>query len=161
MTITSHSSHNLRKTFGIYPTGIALTAGHLDGTPIGMLTNSFATVSLEPPLVTVSFAHTSTTWPQLHKIQRLGISFLSADDYDTAQLLRRPTAERFENLEVQKNSDGSLVLPAAAAHLIVELNQAFEAGDHIMTLWKVISHKRQDDARPLVFHDGTLHQLAA
>lgn len=159
--MTIHNPLELRKTFGAYPTGVALTAGHINGEPIGMLTNSFATVSLEPALVTVSFAHASTTWPELQKLDRLGISILGADDHDTAQLLRRPTAERFQKIEMQMHKDGSAVLPGAAAHMVVELDQAFEAGDHIMTLWKVISHERADTAETLVFHDGGLHKLAA
>lgn len=63
MTAEELNPRDLRTTFSTYPTGIALTAGHTQGTPAGMLTNSFTTISLDPPLISVSFAKTSTTWP--------------------------------------------------------------------------------------------------
>ncbi|MBP3089125.1 flavin reductase [Corynebacterium sp. sy017] len=149
----------LRKTFGLYPTGVALTAGHLDGTPIGMLTNSFTTISLDPPLISLSFAHTSTTWPQLQQLDHIGISILSAHNLETATLLKRPTAQRFDGVEVITHNTGAVVLPDAAAQIFVEKQQEIEAGDHTLTLWKVTDHIHNAHHNPLVFHKGRINTL--
>lgn len=52
---TLNTQRQLRKSFATYPTGIAFTAVITDGSPAGMLTSSFTSVSLDPPLVAVSF----------------------------------------------------------------------------------------------------------
>lgn len=161
MTTTAIDPRELRTTFGTYPTGIALTAGHLNGTPAGMLTNSFTTISLDPPLISVSFAKTSTTWPDLSKLPQLGISILAADDLETANLLRRATQDRFKNITYTTHDDGALTIPGAAAHLIVEPYQTIEAGDHIIALYRVLDHHRASDAQPLIFHNSAIRPLAA
>ena len=147
MTTTAIDPRELRTTFGAYPTGITLTAGHLNGTPAGMLTNSFTTISLDPPLISVSFAKTSTTWPELSKLPQLGISILAADDLETANLLRRPTQDRFKDITYTTHDGGALTLPGAAAHIIA--------------LYRVLDHQHQHDAQPLLFHKSTMRPLAA
>lgn len=161
MTETRLDPQELRDTFSAYPTGIALTAGHTNGTPAGMLTNSFTTISLDPPLISVSFAKTSTTWPDLSKLPQLGISVLAADDLDSANLLRRATQDRFKDITYTTHDGGALTLPGAAAHLIVEPYQTIEAGDHIIALYRVLDHHRASDAQPLVFHNSAIRPLAA
>lgn len=161
MTTTAIDPRELRTNFGAYPTGIALTAGHANSAPVGMLTNSFTTISLDPPLVSVSFAHTSTTWPALSELPQLGISILAADDLDNANLLRRATQDRFEDVTYTAHDGGALTLPGAAAHLIVEPYQTIEAGDHIIALYRILDHHRADDTQPLIFHNSTVRPLAA
>lgn len=161
MTETKLDPQELRDTFSAYPTGIALTAGHLNGTPAGMLTNSFSTVSLDPPLISISFAKTSTTWPTLQQLPQLGVSVLAADDLETANLLRRATQDRFNDVTYTAHDGGALTLPGAAAHLIVEPHDTIEAGDHVIALYRVLDHHRASDAQPLVFHNSAIRPLAA
>lgn len=150
----------LRRTFGAYPAGIALIAADIDGKTVGMLANSFTSVSLDPPLVSVSFAHTSTTWPVLSQAQQVGISILGANDQERANLLRRPTAHRFDGIDMHKSGESTLVLPETAATLTVDRYSDIQAGDHVICLFQVVDHYRADNAPPLVFHSGELHELA-
>ena len=62
----------LRQVFAAFPTGIAAVAAIIDGEPAGLAANSFVSVSLDPPLVSVCIGHTSTTWPALRTAGRLG-----------------------------------------------------------------------------------------
>lgn len=153
------SPQALRRTFGAYPTGIALIAATIDDRPVGMLANSFTSVSLDPPLVSISFDHASTTWPVLSHADRLGISLLGARDHDRALLLRRPTVERFSGIEMAAIGDGALALPDTAATLKVKRHSEFVAGDHVIVVFEVIDHARNAEAAPLVFHDGQMHAL--
>ncbi|QNE88923.1 flavin reductase family protein [Corynebacterium incognita] len=159
-TTQSLDPRSLRHTFAAVPTGVALTAGTLDDAPVGLLTNSFATISLDPPLVSISFDLSSTSWPRLRTVKKAGISILSEDNEETAALLRRPTAERFDDIDVEGRGGSALFIPGAAAKLEVELEEVIEAGDHHLTLWRVLSHERRPDATPLVFYDSTMAPLA-
>lgn len=150
----------LRQTFGAYPTGIALIAAEIDEKPVGMLANSFTSVSLDPPLASMSFARTSTTWPVLSQARQVGISVLQAGNRAHVGLLRRPATHRFDGVDMDTCGDSALLLPRAAATLTAELHSVIEAGDHVMSLFQITGHHRDHDATPLVFHNGQLHELA-
>jgi flavin reductase (DIM6/NTAB) family NADH-FMN oxidoreductase RutF len=45
----------LRDAFGIFPSGVVAVAASLDGRPVGLAASSFTSVSLEPPLVSISW----------------------------------------------------------------------------------------------------------
>ena len=55
----------LRRAFSSYPTGVVAVAALSEGQPAGMAVNSFTSISLEPALVAVSVARTSSTLPLL------------------------------------------------------------------------------------------------
>ncbi|MEW1835973.1 flavin reductase family protein [Microbacterium sp. NPDC079995] len=153
------STLRLRRVFAAYPTGIVAVAGTVDGEIAGLSANSFTSVSLEPPFISLSFASTSTTWPRLRECEVLGISVLAEDQADISQQLRRPSAERFRGLEVR--TDRSAVhLVGALATLTVAPVDEFSAGDHSIALFRVINARRRLDGRPLVFFDSALRQVA-
>jgi hypothetical protein len=63
----------LRQAFGAFPSGVTAFCGLIDGVAEGMAASSFTSVSLDPPLVSVCVANTSTTWPKLARLDRLGV----------------------------------------------------------------------------------------
>jgi len=86
---------DLRRVFGAYPTGVTAVAALVDGIPVGITANSFTSVSLDPPIVSVCVAHTSTTWPVLRKATRLGISVLGAHQEGHGRALSERRGDRF------------------------------------------------------------------
>jgi flavin reductase (DIM6/NTAB) family NADH-FMN oxidoreductase RutF len=75
----------LRGAFAAFPSGVTAIAGMLDGHPVGMAASSFTSVSLEPPLVSVCMAHSSSTWPSLRRAPSIGVSVLAAGHGDIAR----------------------------------------------------------------------------
>jgi flavin reductase (DIM6/NTAB) family NADH-FMN oxidoreductase RutF len=51
----------LRRAFGIFPTGVVAVAAEVDGRLVGLAASSFTSVSLDPPLVSLSVANASRT----------------------------------------------------------------------------------------------------
>ena len=47
----------LREAFGIFPSGVVAVAAEVDGQLVGLAASSFTSVSLEPPLVSISIAN--------------------------------------------------------------------------------------------------------
>ncbi len=151
----------MRRVTGAFPTGISLVAAVVDGHPVGLLANSFTSVSLDPPLVSVNVALTSTTWPALRNATRWGISILSADHVDKVKMLSRPSAERFTDIDWYETGDGAVLLTGSSATFQVSLETEVDAGDHILALLRVHGLHRDADANPLVFYSSQLRQLAA
>ncbi|KJL42287.1 flavin reductase family protein [Microbacterium trichothecenolyticum] len=151
---------DMRRTLAGFATGLAVVAAENEGAVVGMPVNSLVSVSLDPPLVSLSFAHTSSTWPLLKRAQRWGISVLSEDAVSVSRDLRRPTTERFSGLDVDV-VDGAVFLRGALAKIGVTLQSEIQAGDHTLVLLNVISVERDESSTPLVFYNSKIRTLAA
>ncbi|MDO4888535.1 MAG: flavin reductase family protein [Actinomycetaceae bacterium] len=149
----------LRRALSNFPTGIVLvTAQDDDGNPAGMLASSFTSVSLDPPLVSVAFARTSSTWPLLRRAPVLRISILSTEHHAIVSQLAGPSAQRFIGLECALHSDDASLLGSPVT-LSVEPNAVIEAGDHDIALLKVRDIYQDQGLDPLVFYARGLHHL--
>lgn len=150
----------LRKVFASYPTGVAALAGLVDGRPVGLAANSFTSVSLEPALVSVCVAHTSTTWPVLRRSRRIGISVLGAEQQEISRRLGARCADRFAGVQWQATAAGAVVLPGASAWFDCGIEREVRAGDHDIVVLRVHDHGSPGDIAPLVFHASTYRRLA-
>jgi flavin reductase (DIM6/NTAB) family NADH-FMN oxidoreductase RutF len=149
----------LRRVFSTFPTGVVAVAALVDGRPAGMAASSFVSVSLEPPLVSVCVAHTSTTWPLLRERPRLGISVLGAHQEAAGRQLAG-RGDRFAGLPWHATDDGAVLLRGASAWLDCAIENQIPAGDHDMILLRV--HDLSADLRipPLVFHASAYRRLS-
>ncbi|GAA3278680.1 flavin reductase family protein [Paenarthrobacter aurescens] len=149
----------MRHVLAGFPTGLVLVAAEVEGNVVGLSANSFTTVSLDPPLVSISFAHSSTSWPILRRATRWGVSVLGEQQAHVLQELRRPAHERFNRLDMQVQS-GAAFAAGALAKLTVELDTEIEAGDHTLTLLRVFELHRDTEQHPLIFFGSGTHRLA-
>lgn len=151
----------LRQVFGAFPSGVTAIAALVDGQPVGLAASSFTSVSLDPPLVSVCVAHTSTTWPRLGKAPHLGLSVLSDDQTDFCRRLAATTGDRFAGVPWCATSDGAVLLGQASAWLDCTVEQTIEAGDHDIVLLRVHTHRvdPDPDRAPLVFHASQFRRL--
>ena len=141
MTACALEPTDLRRVFGAYPTGVTAVAALVDGAPIGITANSFTSVSLDPPIVSVSVAHTSTTWPALRKAARRG--------------------DRFGSLRWRATADGAILLEDASAWLDCGIEREISVGDHDLILLRVHALDADPDVPPLVFHGSRYRRLSA
>lgn len=154
------SAANVRHSFAAFPTGMALIAAEVDGRNEAMLANSFASVSLDPPLVSMAFTHASTTWPRLRQAQALGITILAEANAGLVQQLSAPGPARFDGLALDQPLGYARTLPGAAATFVVRAHQYIPAGDHELVLFEVLEHQRDIQASPLTYynrHVGVIH----
>ena len=63
--MTEFSDSDFRKVLSQFCTGVVVATGCLDGEPAGFAAQSFSSLSLDPPLVLLSPAKSSTSWPKL------------------------------------------------------------------------------------------------
>jgi flavin reductase (DIM6/NTAB) family NADH-FMN oxidoreductase RutF len=158
---TAPTPVQMRDALAGFPTGLVLVTAEVGGRVAGMLASSFTSVSLDPPLVSLSFARTSTTWPVLRRAERWGISVLGDGHAEDVPLLSRPAGTRFEGITPSPTAQGGLVLPGSAVTLTVTRHAEIDAGDHVLTLLRVLSLDRDTAQPPLVVYDRTTHRIAA
>lgn len=153
----------LRKAFGIFPTGVVAVAARVGGQLVGLAASSFTSVSLDPPLVSVSIANGSKTWPHLRRAAQLGITILADHHRVVARQLAGPVDRRFEGLKVAFNDDGAVTLADGLARFDTTIYREIEAGDHTIVLLRLhaLEHATEyaADPLPLVFHRSGFGRL--
>ncbi|WUI02732.1 flavin reductase family protein [Spirillospora sp. NBC_00431] len=150
---------DLRRVYGAYPTGVAAVAGLVGGRPVGMAASSFVPVSLDPPLVSVCMAHTSTTWPVLRGLPHIGISVLGAHQEDVGRRLGGRGGDRFAGIAWRSTASGCVLIEGAAAWYDCTVEQRVRSGDHDIVVLRVHDLDAAAEVSPLVFHASRFHRL--
>jgi flavin reductase (DIM6/NTAB) family NADH-FMN oxidoreductase RutF len=150
----------LRKAFGCFPTGVTAFCGLLDDAPEGMAASSYTSVSLEPALVSVCVANTSTTWPKLATLDRLGLSVLAGDHAPIARALSAKTGNRFDGVDWMATESGAVFVHGATLWLECAPFKRVEAGDHEIVVLQIVALAMYPDVTPMVFHRSNFHELA-
>jgi flavin reductase (DIM6/NTAB) family NADH-FMN oxidoreductase RutF len=153
------SPARLRRVFGAFPTGVTAIAALVDGVPVGLTANSFTAVSLDPPLLSVCVAHTSTTWPLLADRARLGVTVLSAEQERACTQLASRSDDRFAGLDWRATEDGAVLLDGAGAWFDTSIEQQIRAGDHDIVLLRIRALDADHAVPPLVFHGSRFRRL--
>ncbi|MCW2527460.1 MAG: putative flavin reductase [Pseudonocardiales bacterium] len=150
----------MRRVYGTFPTGVTAIAALDDyGHPLGLAASSFTSVSLDPPLVSVCVAHTSTTWPALRDRHRLGVSVLGAHQELAGRQLSARAENRFADLDWHPTTDGAVLITGAAAWFETSIERLIPAGDHDIVLLRVHEVHADHDIAPLVFHASQFRRL--
>jgi len=150
----------LRGAYGRFPSGVTAVCGLVGGQPAGIAASSFTAVSLDPPLVSVCVATTSTTWPVLRRASSLGVSVLAEDQGPVARALASKTPDRFASVDWVAEPSGSVFVEGAALWLECRIVRQVAAGDHVIALLEVDRLSRHAVVPPMVFHASTFTSLA-
>jgi flavin reductase (DIM6/NTAB) family NADH-FMN oxidoreductase RutF len=149
----------LRRAFGIFPTGVVALAAAVDGRLVGLAASSFTSVSLTPPLVSVSIANSSRTWPDLRRAAHLGVTVLADHHRAAARQLAGPVQGRFDGLRVAISGQGAVTLSDGLAQFDTTIYREVEAGDHTIVLLQLHAVEHGDGSMPLVFHRSAFGRL--
>ncbi|SFF39648.1 NADH-FMN oxidoreductase RutF, flavin reductase (DIM6/NTAB) family [Actinacidiphila alni] len=153
------SPTELRRVFGAFPSGVTAIAALVDGRPVGLAASSFTSVSLDPPLLSVCVAHTSTTWPLLAGRARLGVTVLGAEQERACAQLASRGSDRFAGLDWHATEDGAVVLDGAGAWFDTSVERRIPAGDHDIVLLRIHGLDADHSVPPLVFHASRFRRL--
>ncbi len=153
-------SVRLRQAFGCFPSGVTAVCAVADGVPAGLAANSFTSVSLDPALVSVCMARTSTTWPVLRELPGIGISVLAEGHASLCRMLAAKGINRFAGISWEASGSGAVFIHGAALWLDCELTDEFAAGDHDIALLRICTMRSFPEVSPLIFHRSAFYRLA-
>ena len=147
----------LRRTLGMFATGVTVITT-LKGEQVhGMTANAFMSVSLEPPLVLVSVDRRTKMCNLLHEGEHYGVSVLCETQAALSdRFAGRPGEDlpepRFELVRQTPLVEGAL------AHFVLTVARSYWGGDHSLFLGRV-EYARQHPGAPLLFHGGRYERL--
>lgn len=128
----------LRDAFGSFMTGVTVvTTCKDDGTPLGFTANSFSSVSLDPALLLVSIAKTSSNYNNFANASHFAINILAEEQKDISNTFARPSDDRFANLAWTMSASHNPVIDQVSAWFDCTTYQVVDAGDHAILIGKV------------------------
>ena len=155
----------LRGALGRYPPGVTIgTTRGGDGRMVGLTVNSFASLSLDPPLLLWSLANKSPSLRAFRSATHFAINVLAQDQQALATRFATPSiVDKFEGIALHPDQDpthdGVPLIGGAAAHFVCASRDAIEAGDHTLFVGRVAWFHGSSHA-PLVYHAGGFVKLA-
>src|SRR3982750_4110661 len=91
---------DFRSALGTYATGVTIiTAAGMDGKPYGLTCNSFASVSLNPPLVLWSLVLYSSSLSVFQNASHFGVNVLGASQQALANKFAKSSEDKFIGVE--------------------------------------------------------------
>lgn len=149
----------LRDAFGRFLTGVTIvTTRAADGTMAGFTANSFASVSLDPPLLLVCPARRLSSFALFETCARFAVSVLAEGQEDASNIFAGFKGDRFERVSWRPDEFGVPLIEGAAAYFSCQREQIIDAGDHIILLGRVDAFATSA-RRGLGFADGNYFSL--
>ncbi|WP_137921036.1 flavin reductase [Hydrogenophaga sp. 2FB] len=143
-----------RRCLGQFPTGVAIVTAYVDGQTIGMTSNSFASVSLDPPLVLWSIKRTSKSFPAFMACTHFAINVLAVEQMDLSQRFAMSGPSKFDGVAWTGGAGGAPVLDGASAVFECKRERDEDGGDHVIMIGRVERFIRAPAREPLVFGEG-------
>lgn len=146
-----------RDALGSFATGVCVvTTGAKEG-PVGITANSFASVSLDPPLVLWSPAKSSKRFELFDRAEHFAIHVLDAHQREIADGFTR-SKSAFEGLDWYQDTNGTPMIVGCLARFECTLDAAHDAGDHVIIVGRV-NHAAFRPGLPLLFQGGRFVSL--
>ncbi len=131
-------TRDFRNALGSFATGVTIiTARGRDGEPVGLTVNSFASVSLDPPLVLWSQSLYAQSLQSFQEATHFVVNVLAADQVELSKRFAGAHDNRFLDVEHIVPEHGAPVIAGCAAHFECRNEARYYGGDHVIFLGRV------------------------
>lgn len=159
------SPAEFRTVLGNFASGVTvITAPASEGEdgPAGFACQSFASLSLDPPLVTFMVARTSTTWPQIARAGVFCVNILGAEQGELCRSFAVSGADKFAGVAHSPAPvTGSPQLDAVPAWIDCRIHAVHTGGDHLIIVGRVEAMGAAGEDGPLLFYKGRFGRFSA
>jgi len=151
-----------REALGWFPTGIAvMTAVSAETSHIGITVNSFASVSLDPPLVLWCIDRRSRRYPAFASAPGFTVSILASGHKAVSARLAGAGEHNLDGIAMVETKLGPPALADSLAVFECARESVQDAGDHAILIGRVLRFARHEGAgAPLVYFRGRYGALA-
>ncbi|KAF0958786.1 3-hydroxy-9,10-secoandrosta-1,3,5(10)-triene-9,17-dione monooxygenase reductase subunit [Rhodococcus sp. T7] len=143
-----------RTVLGQFCTGVTIITTVDDGEPVGFACQSFAALSLEPPLVLFCPTKTSRSWAAIERSGVFCVNVLAEEQQSTCARFGSREPDKFAGIDWTASPLGSPILTGSLAHVDCSLESVHDGGDHWVVFGRVSSLSEIREERPLLFYRG-------
>jgi flavin reductase (DIM6/NTAB) family NADH-FMN oxidoreductase RutF len=144
----------LRSALARYATGVAIVTTRTKvGKLEGLTVNSFASLSLDPPLILWSLRRLALSLPSFLESRAFIVNVLSGDQSRYSRHFAEPSPDKFQDVSFSLGFGDCPILPDPLAVFECSTETTTDGGDHVIFIGRVrrVSHR---DGYPLIFSGG-------
>ncbi len=141
-----------RDALGRFPTGVALVTLMTQGRAVAMTVNSFASVSLDPPLILWSVDRNSDRYELFRDAPHFAVNVLAADQEHLSNACARDDDLDASGASWTAGAQGVPLVEGCVARFECALDAVHPGGDHDIIIGRVIGFDMPRTAPALVFH---------
>ena len=145
-----------RQVLGQFCTGITIITTTDNSVPSGFACQSFAALSLEPPLVLFCPTKVSRSWHAIEASGRFCVNVLTENQRELCARFGSKEPDKFAGVDWHPSPLGSPVLDGCLAHIDCTVHSVHDGGDHFVVFGAVqsLSEVPAVKPRPLLFYRG-------
>ncbi|MGV9862675.1 flavin reductase family protein [Rhodococcus koreensis] len=148
------SPDEMRRALGQFASGVTVVTGLDAEGPVGFTCQSFASVSLEPPLILFCADHRGRAWPRIRRSGRFTINVLHEDQTDLCARFGSSRGAKFDGLVWEPSRWSTPSLPGVLVRVHADVQSVHTAGDHDVVIGRVGELESVCEERPMVFFRG-------
>lgn len=155
-------SETLRRAMRAWTTGVAVITATHNGQRYGMTVNSFTSISLEPPLVSVTLKRLTHTHELVERSGEFAITILSEEQKHLSDRFAGKiphVADRFEGVETETLLINAPLIKGGMAYFNCRVANAFPAGENTLFIAEVVAARGEGEGDPLVYHNRVFWKL--
>lgn len=157
----SVSPSEFKRALSHWASGVAvITTRAADGEPVGLTATSFASLSLEPPLVLFCLGVDSTGREAFVAAQGFAVHMLHEDQEALSNRFATKGGDKFVGLEWSEGRWGAPLLPGCLAVLECRTHTQVPEGDHIIMVGAVEGIHIRGGA-PLLYFGAAYHRAVS
>jgi 3-hydroxy-9,10-secoandrosta-1,3,5(10)-triene-9,17-dione monooxygenase reductase component len=156
---TMFRTEDMRAVLGHFASGVVVVTATHESEPLGFTCQSFASLSLDPPLVILCPAHTSTTWPRIRRVGSFCVNILAEDQEQLSRRFARSGPDKYQGSKWILAPSGSPVFEGIVAWVDCSLRDEFDGGDHTVVVGAVHALEAHADRQPLLYHRGAYKRI--
>lgn len=146
----------LRHAMRAWTTGVAVVTATHDGRQYGMTVNSFTSISLEPPLISVALKRLTHTHELVEASGKFSVTILSAYQKELSDRFagKQPDVkDRFEGVPTETLSITAPVIKGGMAYFNCRVVNSMPVGENTLFVAEVIAARGEGEGNPLVYHN--------
>ncbi len=153
MPSSSIDAAHFREVLGHFASGVTVVTA-MEDRPVGFTCQAFAALSLDPPLVLLAPAKSSTSWPKIAQAGAFCVNILASDQEALARSFSVSGGDKFEGVGWRPGAaTGAPILDGALAWSECQLGEIHDSGDHEVVTGQVVA-LGVGRGEPLVFYRG-------
>lgn len=152
---TEFNPQHLRGALGSFATGVTvITARAANGELVGLTANSFASVSLRPPLVLWSIDLGTPSFEVFRDCSHYAINVLGAHQEVLSNRFAMPSEDKFAGLDYRSGIGGAPLLAGCIASFECANEAQHAGGDHLILVGRIENYTVSSGAPLLFFRSG-------
>jgi flavin reductase (DIM6/NTAB) family NADH-FMN oxidoreductase RutF len=159
----SLDSEKLRHAMRAWTTGVTIVTATHEGQQYGMTVNSFTSISLEPPLISVVLKQLTHTHDLVVKSGMFAVTILTAKQRELSDRFagKFPNImDRFDGVQTERLSPGDApVFKNGMAYLHCRVVNSIPVGENTLFVAEVTAAHGEGEGDPLVYHNREYWRL--